>query len=127
MQIFIFTSSPRRWNRQRIPKRRQSSNGRRGYTQKNTYKNHLSDFRKFGIGVVVKNLQSQLEFRENFINERRCPMFYIFARLGYNSVRGKSKNVPSLIIRLVQIGALKVNLSLIGVNEFLLVLSTFLL
>ena len=33
----VFTSSPRRWNRQRIPKCRQSSNGRRGYTQKKTY------------------------------------------------------------------------------------------
>ena len=36
---FIFTPRPRRWNRQRVPKRRQNSNGRRGYTQKNAY-NH---------------------------------------------------------------------------------------
>ena len=35
--VNIFTPSPRRWNRQRVPKRRQNSNGRRGYTQKNAY------------------------------------------------------------------------------------------
>jgi hypothetical protein len=32
-----FTSSPWRWNWQRVPKRRQTTIGRRGNTQKNTY------------------------------------------------------------------------------------------
>ena len=40
LDVNIFTSSPRRWNRQRLPKRRQSSNGRRGCTQKNRYNSH---------------------------------------------------------------------------------------